>query len=105
MIEKKPLHNDKSNEVVNSNANSSSIKSIPLMKTNNKVADDLVVHAGDDAKIRIIGGAPGEEVILKDDGNNQPTRCTGAGQCSEGADEAEMDMTPKKIYLYEDEPQ
>ncbi|MCQ4055289.1 pilus assembly protein [Aeromonas sp. SG16] len=75
------------------------------VEVNNKVADDLVVHAGDDAKIRIIGGAPGEEVILKDDGNNQPTRCTGAGQCSEGADEAEMDMTPKKIYLYEDEPQ
>ncbi|MBL0598927.1 hypothetical protein JD516_14010 [Aeromonas jandaei] len=75
------------------------------VEVNNKVADDLVVHAGDDAKIRIIGGAPGEEVILKSDGNNQPTRCTGAGQCSEGADEAEMDMTPKKIYLYEDEPQ
>ncbi|MFB2908009.1 hypothetical protein ACE1BH_24380, partial [Aeromonas jandaei] len=75
------------------------------VEVNNKVADDLVVHAGDDAKIRIIGGAPGEEVILKNDGNNQPTRCTGAGQCSEGADEAEMDMTPKKIYLYEDEPQ
>ncbi|MFB2857525.1 pilus assembly protein [Aeromonas allosaccharophila] len=75
------------------------------VEVNNKVADDLVVHAGDDSKIRIIGGAPGEEVILKDEGNGQPKRCTGEGECSEGADEAEMDMTPKKIYLYEDEPQ
>lgn len=75
------------------------------VEVNNKVADDLVIHAGDDSKIRIIGGAPGEEVILKDEGEGVPERCTGEGECSEGADEAEMDMTPKKIYLYEDEPQ
>ena len=75
------------------------------VEVNNKVADDLVIHAGDDSKIRIIGGAPGEEVILKDEGEGVPERCTGEGECSEGADEAEMDMTPKKIYLYEDEAQ
>ena len=38
------------------------------VEVQNKVADDLVVHAGDDAKIRIIGGGVGEEVILKDEG-------------------------------------
>ncbi|HHQ4807544.1 TPA: hypothetical protein ACSP29_001922, partial [Aeromonas veronii] len=75
------------------------------VEVNNKVADDLVIHAGDDSKIRIIGGAPGEEVILKDEGEGVPERCTGEGECSEGAEEAEMDMTPKKIYLYEDESQ
>lgn len=73
------------------------------VEVQNKVADDLVVHAGDDAKIRIIGGGTGAEVILKDDGNGEPERCTGAGECVQGAEEAEMDMSPKKIYLYEGE--
>lgn len=73
------------------------------VEVNNKVADDLVIHAGDDSKIRIIGGAPGEEVILKDEGSGEPERCTQAGECSQGAENAEMDMSPKKIYLYEEE--
>ncbi|WP_409070717.1 pilus assembly protein [Aeromonas caviae] len=75
------------------------------VEVQNKVADDLVVHAGDDAKIRIIGGGVGEEVILKDEGDGEPERCTGAGECNQGAEEAEMDMSPKKIYLYEGEAQ
>lgn len=75
------------------------------VEVQNKVADDLVVHAGDDAKIRIIGGGAGEEVILKDEGNGEPERCTGGGECAQGAEEAEMDMSPKKIYLYEGEAQ
>lgn len=75
------------------------------VEVSNKVADDLVVHAGDDARIRIIGGAPGKEVILTDKDQNETLRCTAAGQCSQGAEEAEMDMLPKKIYLYEEEPQ
>lgn len=75
------------------------------VEVQNKVADDLVVHAGDDAKIRILGGGTGEEVILKDEGNGEPERCTGGGECAEGAEEAEMDMSPKKIYLYEGEAQ
>ncbi|MCH7371458.1 PilC/PilY family type IV pilus protein [Aeromonas sp. MR16] len=75
------------------------------VEVQNKVADDLVVHAGDDAKIRIIGGGAGEEVILKDDGSGEPERCTGGGECAQGAEEAEMDMSPKKIYLYEGEVQ
>lgn len=74
---------------------------VRYVEVNNKVADDLVVHAGDDSKVRIIGGAPGEEVILKDEGNGEPERCTAEGECSQGADEAEMDMAPKKIYIYE----
>ncbi|MFM5026252.1 pilus assembly protein [Aeromonas caviae] len=68
----------------------------------NKVADDLVVHAGDDAKIRILGGSAGKEVILK---NEDAERCTGSGECAQGAEEADMDMSPKKIYLYEGEAQ
>lgn len=75
------------------------------VEVQNKVADDLVVHAGDDAKVRIIGGGVGEEVILKDEGDGEPERCTGAGECNQGAEEAEMDMSPKKIYLYEGEAQ
>ena len=75
------------------------------VEVQNKVADDLVVHAGDDAKIRILGGGTGEEVILKDEGNGEPERCTGSGECAQGAEEAEMDMSPKKIYLYEGEAQ
>jgi len=75
------------------------------VEVQNKVADDLVVHAGDDAKIRILGGGTGEEVILKDEGDGEPERCTGAGECNQGAEEAEMDMSPKKIYLYEGEAQ
>lgn len=75
------------------------------VEVQNKVADDLVVHAGDDAKVRIIGGGVGEEVILKDEGNGEPERCTGVGECNQGAEEAEMDMSPKKIYLYEGEAQ
>ncbi len=27
------------------------------------------------------------------------------GECNQGAEEAEMDMSPKKIYLYEGEAQ
>ncbi|MGS4932507.1 pilus assembly protein [Aeromonas sp. 25-281] len=68
----------------------------------NKVADDLVVHAGDDARIRILGGSAGKEVILK---NEDAERCTGSGECAQGAEEADMDMSPKKIYLYEGEAQ
>ncbi|OEG04208.1 hypothetical protein BFG06_21980 [Aeromonas caviae] len=75
------------------------------VEVQNKVADDLVVHAGDDAKIRILGGGTGEEVILKDEGNGEPERCTSGGECAQGAEEAEMDMSPKKIYLYEGEAQ
>ena len=73
------------------------------VEVQNKVADDLVIHGGDDGRIRIIGGAPGKEVILKDDGKGEPERCTGEGECSQGAEEAKMDMSPKKIYLYEGE--
>ncbi|WP_421288320.1 pilus assembly protein [Aeromonas veronii] len=73
------------------------------VEVQNKVADDLVIHGGDDGRIRIIGGAPGKEVILKDDGKGEPERCTGEGECSQGAEEATMDMSPKKIYLYEGE--
>ncbi|WP_111806119.1 pilus assembly protein [Aeromonas allosaccharophila] len=73
------------------------------VEVQNKVADDLVIHGGDDGRIRIIGGAPGKEVILKDDGQGEPERCTGEGECSQGAEEAKMDMSPKKIYLYEGE--
>lgn len=76
------------------------------VEVQNKVADDLVVHAGDDAKIRILGGGTGDKVILKDDGNGgKPERCTVAGECVQGTEEAEMDMSPKKIYLYEGESQ
>ncbi|MBL0527702.1 hypothetical protein JD474_01045 [Aeromonas caviae] len=75
------------------------------VEVQNKVADDLVVHAGDDAKIRILGGGTGEEVILKDEGDGEPERCTSGGECAQGAEEAEMDMSPKKIYLYEGEAQ
>ncbi|MDM5118218.1 pilus assembly protein [Aeromonas hydrophila] len=84
--------------VLDQDGNESPIRYVDV---NNKVADDLVVHAGDDSKIRIIGGAPGEEVILKNEGQGEPERCTTEGECSQGADEAEMDMSPKKIYLYE----
>ncbi|MEH8117737.1 PilC/PilY family type IV pilus protein [Aeromonas allosaccharophila] len=73
------------------------------VEVQNKVADDLVIHGGDDGRIRIIGGAPGKEVILKDEGQGEPERCTGEGECSQGAEEAKMDMSPKKIYLYEGE--
>ncbi|TNH95828.1 pilus assembly protein [Aeromonas sobria] len=73
------------------------------VEVQNKVADDLVIHGGDDGRIRIIGGAPGKEVILKDEGEGEPERCTGEGECSQGAEEAKMDMSPKKIYLYEGE--
>ncbi|MGL5524335.1 MAG: pilus assembly protein [Aeromonas veronii] len=73
------------------------------VEVQNKVADDLVIHGGDDGRIRIIGGAPGKEVILKDDGQGESERCTGEGECSQGAEEAKMDMSPKKIYLYEGE--
>ena len=73
------------------------------VEVQNKVADDLVIHGGDDGRIRIIGGAPGNEVILKDDGQGESERCTGEGECSQGAEEAKMDMSPKKIYLYEGE--
>lgn len=73
------------------------------VEVQNKVADDLVIHGGDDGRIRIIGGAPGKEVILTDDGTGEPERCTGEGECSQGAEEAKMDMSPKKIYLYEGE--
>lgn len=73
------------------------------VEVQNKVADDLVIHGGDDGRIRIIGGAPGNEVILKDEGQGEPERCTGEGECSQGAEEAKMDMSPKKIYLYEGE--
>ncbi|UBR45043.1 pilus assembly protein [Aeromonas veronii] len=73
------------------------------VEVQNKVADDLVIHGGDDGRIRIIGGAPGKEVILKDDGQGESERCTGEGECSQGAEEATMDMSPKKIYLYEGE--
>ena len=73
------------------------------VEVQNKVADDLVIHGGDDGRIRIIGGAPGKEVILKDDGKGVPERCTDEGECSQGAEEAKMDMFPKKIYLYEGE--
>ena len=70
------------------------------VEVQNKVADDLVIHGGDDGRIRIIGGAPGKEFILTE---GEPERCTGEGECSQGAEEAEMDMSPKKIYLYEGE--
>lgn len=70
------------------------------VEVQNKVADDLVIHGGDDGRIRIIGGAPGKEVILKDE---KSERCTGEDECSQGAEEAEMDMSAKKIYLYEGE--
>ncbi|MFM4719422.1 pilus assembly protein [Aeromonas bivalvium] len=73
------------------------------VEVQNKVADDLVVHAGDDARVRILGGGVGDEVILHDQGNGEPERCTGAGECVQGAEEAEMNMSPKKIYLYEGE--
>ncbi|MCO5341987.1 PilC/PilY family type IV pilus protein [Aeromonas veronii] len=73
------------------------------VEVQNKVADDLVIHGGDDGRIRIIGGAPGKEVILKAEGQGEPERCTDEGECSQGAEEAKMDMSPKKIYLYEGE--
>ncbi|MDT9121518.1 hypothetical protein RSW84_29140, partial [Escherichia coli] len=57
--------------VIDQDGNESPIRYVDV---NNKVADDLVVHAGDDSKIRIIGGAPGEEVILKNEGQGEPER-------------------------------
>ncbi|PJG59409.1 pilus assembly protein [Aeromonas cavernicola] len=71
------------------------------VEVNNKVADDLVIHGGDDSGIRIIGGAPGSTVILKGDTSTQ--RCTEEDECSQGTEETNMDMSPKKIYLYEGE--
>lgn len=68
------------------------------VEVQNKVADDLVIHGGDDGLIRIIGGSPGSEVILKNE-----DRCAAEGDCAQGAQVAEMDMSPKKIYLYEGE--
>jgi type IV pilus assembly protein PilY1 len=69
----------------------------------NKVADDLVIHGGDDGRIRVIGGAPGSEVVLTSSGNGEPARCGAAGECAQGAETVNMDMLPKKIYIFEGE--
>lgn len=73
---------------------------VRYIEVQNKVADNLLVHAGDDGKIRILGGGVGEQVILKEDG-----RCSVGGECVQGFEMAEMNMSAKKIYLYQTEAQ
>ena len=67
--------------------------------------EDLVFFLFSFSLSLCLSRAVGEEVILKDEGDGEPERCTGAGECNQGAEEAEMDMSPKKIYLYEGEAQ
>lgn len=89
--------------VLDQNGNKTDYKE-RFVEVQNKVADDLVIHGGEDGRIRILGGAPGKEVILKNEsGGGQPARCTDEGECAQGAEEAEVDMSPKKIYIYEGE--